>query len=245
MDVNPQAALQMGQRAPALSWRWTIFLVIVTAFFSNVFVAYCFDIVHLVLFGYPSINSSIWSLASGGLSIVLQTAFLAAFVPSNGCRSKEYFGLQLPKKPRYAIIGITAVIGLLLLRLTFLARTSSPVIMPDVLEEYRAAKDAGAFSILFFALVVIYPLGEELIFRGFMFRGLENTRIGKTGAIVVTALMWSATHTPYVLSYLFWVFIDGLLLGWIRSRTESVLGTSIAHMGLNLIVLIEASLIVA
>lgn len=242
METHPLTAPQVEQRAPTLSWLPTISAVIVTALFSSVVVETFFFALRMAdLSGYQGINAGNLALTfSAALSIVLQTAILALFVKTIGYRPKEYFGLLLPRKRRDAIIGVAAVIGFVLLKFTLSVRTGGLVIMPDILEEYRAAKNAGALPLLFFAIVVVFPLAEELIFRGFMFRGLENSRIGKTGAIIVTALIWTASHTPYILSYMFFVFILGLLFGWIRGRTGSVLLTCILHMGVNCTVMIEA-----
>src|SRR5262249_1917645 len=72
---------------------------------------------------------------------------------------------------------------------------------------------------------------EELLFRGLLYRGLAASRIGIVGAIVVTSVMFAAFHFQLWFSNHDWwhwmsatrIFLVGLLLGWLRARTGSLL----------------------
>jgi hypothetical protein len=92
---------------------------------------------------------------------------------------------------------------------------------------------AGA-AITFLALVVWTPFTEEIFFRGFVFAGLLP-RFGSTGAMIVSALIFSVFHiAPGVLIP---IFITGLLLAWLYRRTGSLWPCIAAHAGQNAIAL--------
>jgi membrane protease YdiL (CAAX protease family) len=88
---------------------------------------------------------------------------------------------------------------------------------------------AGA-ALTFVALVLWTPFTEEVFFRGFVFAGLWP-RLGSTGAIIVSALIFSLFHPdPGVLIP---IFITGVLLAWLYRRTGSLWPSIVAHAGQN------------
>jgi membrane protease YdiL (CAAX protease family) len=63
-----------------------------------------------------------------------------------------------------------------------------------------------------------------------MFRGLQESRVGPAGAIILTALLWSVLHgIQYEPYWLFLIFLDGLILGVLRWRTNSLLPPILFH----------------
>jgi membrane protease YdiL (CAAX protease family) len=86
--------------------------------------------------------------------------------------------------------------------------------------------------LLLIAVTVLAPVCEEVVFRGFLFRVLADSRLGVTVAIVVTALLWAALHTDKSWMGMAAVFFSGLVWGWLRWHTQSTLATIAVH-GLN------------
>jgi uncharacterized protein len=87
----------------------------------------------------------------------------------------------------------------------------------------------------FIEAVILAPIAEELIFRGFLFRGLAASRLGVGGAIVITSILWAAGHTDRT-----WLgYVDllpaGIALGWLRWRSDSTIPAFSVH-GLHNIV---------
>jgi membrane protease YdiL (CAAX protease family) len=74
--------------------------------------------------------------------------------------------------------------------------------------------------LLWFAIIVMAPLFEESLFRGFLIAGMQRSRIG---AILITAALWSLIHLQYEAFYLVYIFIGGILLGIARVKTGSLL----------------------
>ena len=109
---------------------------------------------------------------------------------------------------------------------------------------YRHSLGADTVPALAVAIVLLAPLGEELIVRGFLLRGWAASRMGPTFAIVLTSALWTGMHTqyePFVLGYIFGI---GLLLGWLRQRTGSTLLTMMLHATQNAVVLAQTALTV-
>jgi membrane protease YdiL (CAAX protease family) len=82
---------------------------------------------------------------------------------------------------------------------------------------------------LLFAITVVAPLIEELLFRGFMFRGLAASRTGLTGAIVLPNILWVALHAQYARPTLVMLFAMGLVLGLARHYSRSVTLPLVLH----------------
>ena len=86
------------------------------------------------------------------------------------------------------------------------------------------------FFLLFIAVVIIAPLGEELLFRGFLQQVLEKHWKDVTKAVLVTALFFAMIHmNPY---WFVQIYILGILLGFLAWKTKSVLPPLILH-GIN------------
>lgn len=116
-----------------------------------------------------------------------------------------------------------------------------PVIPPFLRVTYTTAGNSAVFWL---ALVVAAPLFEELFFRGFLLTGLRHSRLGASGAVLVTALLWASIHLQYDLYEIAGVFVFGLLLGTARVRSTSTLTPLLMHMLLNLLALLETAVYV-
>jgi membrane protease YdiL (CAAX protease family) len=89
------------------------------------------------------------------------------------------------------------------------------------------------------------PLAEETLFRGFMFEGLQRSRAGAWGAIIITSAVWTAIHMQYEIGGLAQIFVAGIVLGVARWRTRSLWAPICLHAFMNLVATVETALIVA
>ncbi len=104
---------------------------------------------------------------------------------------------------------------------------------------------AYSLPLLWISVGVVGPLFEEMFFRGFVFGGLERSRIGAWGAVVVTAGVWAAIHVQYDLYDMSLIFVLGLVLGVIRVKTQSIYACLYMHVLVNLIALMGCVLYLA
>ena len=76
---------------------------------------------------------------------------------------------------------------------------------------------------------MVAPIGEETLFRGFLFRGWQRAPGDAWLAIIATALLWALIHLQYDLYFIAQVFAMGLVLGWLRWVTGSTVLTMLLH----------------
>jgi len=89
--------------------------------------------------------------------------------------------------------------------------------------------------VLLFAVIFMAPLVEEIVFRGFLLKGFSQTFMGAYGAIVVTSLLWAMLHMQYELAYVAVIFVVGLVFGYARLKTNSILTPLMMHFVMNLV----------
>ena len=105
----------------------------------------------------------------------------------------------------------------------------------------RALLLSGRFiAPLLFAVTVAAPFVEELLFRGFMFRGLAASRAGLTGAIVLPNILWVSLHAQYARPTLTILFAMGLVLGLARHFSRSVTLPLVLHATSNAVSTLSA-----
>ena len=103
-----------------------------------------------------------------------------------------------------------------------------------------SASAAAGVALAFVGVAVAGPVAEELYFRGLLQGALAP--LGQLAAVGVTAIVFAAVHfVPAAIPVL---AVYGLLLGLIRSRTDSVVPGAIAH-ALNNAVAIAAAIALA
>jgi len=130
------------------------------------------------------------------------------------------------------LIGAVAL-GVLVMGWDVVSRASgrevAPGFMVDVLKSARAD---GALWLLVIAFVVAAPVSEELFARGFLYRGWSESKLGPAGAVLLSSVVWTALHLQYNWFFFGEVFSIGLLLGYLRYRSNSTWLTIFLH-GLN------------
>tara|TARA_B100000586_G_scaffold127685_1_gene92286 strand:- start:115 stop:768 length:654 start_codon:yes stop_codon:yes gene_type:complete len=85
--------------------------------------------------------------------------------------------------------------------------------------------------LLIITIVLLAPIGEELLFRGFLQKYLEVAWGDITKAILLSSLFFAAIHfNPY---WLIQIYLLGVLLGYIAWQTQSVVSSIIFHVIIN------------
>ena len=98
------------------------------------------------------------------------------------------------------------------------------------------AKEPLLYWFAVLAVVVGAPIGEELIFRGYMFSFLSKTRLGLTGATLLTSAVWALFHKSTAPWFLVGVlFVMGIALCCLLIRFGSLWVTLICHAVWNAI----------
>ena len=102
---------------------------------------------------------------------------------------------------------------------------------PTVLKDMR-----GAWAIpVAFVAVVMAPLGEETLFRGFVLQGLENG-FSPARAVLISAALFAFVHVyPVEMPS---IFVIGILLAVVFRQRRSLLASMTAHGTVNLTVVL-------
>ena len=72
------------------------------------------------------------------------------------------------------------------------------------------------------SVIIIAPIAEEFIFRGFLYSQLKLTKLGPWGAVTISSLLWTIIHFQYEPLILIILFIFGIFLGYIRMAYNSL-----------------------
>jgi membrane protease YdiL (CAAX protease family) len=102
------------------------------------------------------------------------------------------------------------------------------------MQSYSTAAAEGWLIPMFAAAILVAPAGEEIMFRGFLFRGWARSERSAWPAVVVISLLWAGLHIQYDWTGMLQIFLIGLFLGWMRWRSGSVLLTFLLHALFNL-----------
>lgn len=97
--------------------------------------------------------------------------------------------------------------------------------------------------LLILTVVIAAPLFEELLFRGLLFTGWSESKLGVTGTILLTTVLWTAMHAQYQAFDLGQVFVLGILLGVARHRSGSLVVPVTMHAFVNMLACLQVAFI--
>ncbi len=83
---------------------------------------------------------------------------------------------------------------------------------------------------------------EEILYRGYLSRVLEGSRLGFWLGAAVASIVWAALHLYYPLPMQIVLVIMGIALSWLRAKTGSILPGMAWHIANNTIALIALRL---
>ena len=108
-------------------------------------------------------------------------------------------------------------------------------------EAYKTSVSPALFGL---AVVIFAPLFEEAFFRGFLFAGFLQSRLGAVGTIMLTALTWAALHIQYDLYGIATILVLGVVLGIVRLKMNTLWAPLILHSFWNCLAFVITALYV-
>ncbi len=161
------------------------------------------------------------------------------------------YGFKLPQKTAFRSIALWVII--LLVFGYFL----SMFFEGEQHGEQHPIMDTGLFTRIILGLVVA-PILEEVVFRGliqsylarFKHIGFKIARAFFSYPVIFAALLFSFAHLPMIIrdmnaglvfSIIFstYVFCTGILMGYAREKTDSLIPAVIIHFSINLFALLS------
>jgi membrane protease YdiL (CAAX protease family) len=172
------------------------------------------------------------------VSAPIVLGLLALVVRASRVSLSEYLAL---KWPRWRDFGIgTAALVCVLLATGVVAGLTGQETPEFMGATYNSAKMAGMLPLLIVSFVFLGPLQEELLFRGFFFRGFAPA-LGVWPAIALTSAAWAFTHVQYSWFFVGEIFALGMVFGWLRWRSGSTILTVALHAAVNGMALVEVA----
>ncbi|MEJ2376601.1 MAG: CPBP family intramembrane metalloprotease [Pseudolabrys sp.] len=166
------------------------------------------------------------------VSTPVQLLLLWLMADRVGGNAAGYLALRLPSRGE-VLFGLAATIGLIIVGNAISWVFGRFIVTSFQLDIYRTAAAAEWLPLLWLAVVVATPIGEETLFRGFLFRGWLRKPRDTWPVILLTAFLWSIVHVQYDWFVIAQVFCFGVLLGWLRWASGSAILTMLLHAVIN------------
>ena len=116
----------------------------------------------------------------------------------------------------------------------FVAMFGEPSI-PELPGSTSWESSRSALVLSFISICILTPIYEELLFRGYILDSINRIH-GKWPAILLSSLLFGLVHLdPYIIGM---ATIGGVIYGWIRIRTGSLIPGIVAHAMWNTMALI-------
>jgi len=233
-DQNPAPPQPWGIPATIA---WLLFAFLASAVMATViFAAWQGDRANQRLFTYDGVVITIGAMTS----IPVQIMVLAFAARLRRWTPTDYLALNIPKRSEI-VFAMLCTIALMILFDGLMVVSGRDLVPPFQIEAYQSAKDAGWLLWLMLAIVVVAPVGEEIAFRGFLYRGLVRPGYEKL-AIVVISLAWALLHIQYDWLGMAQIFAAGLALGWFRWASGSTTLTIMMHVLINFEAMLETAI---
>jgi membrane protease YdiL (CAAX protease family) len=171
---------------------------------------------------------------------IFLVGFLIGVVWIARATAKDYLAMTWPSRQE-VIVGLVSLVILLPVLDALAYLVGQPIIPAFVVDVYKSAQSTGSLPLLWLAIVIAAPVAEEIIFRGFIFRGWvrPTTQRPMIGILFVTVL-FTVIHIQYNWFGLLQVFMIGLLLTWTRWRSGSMLLPMAMHVIANFYAMMQA-----
>jgi hypothetical protein len=168
----------------------------------------------------------------GNLTMILSAPFIVYFfvwrMQKRGLNITNELGLFLFKK------SVFFKSSLLLAFFLILEEIYMRVLQIEAPESFIRFMLSEPIIFGVFTTIIIAPILEEFVFRGFLLSQLRNT-LGGWAAIGLSSLTWTSLHFQYELKILFILFVLGLILGFLRWQYNSLFLVMALHAINNLV----------
>ena len=131
------------------------------------------------------------------LQNLLCVGLAVLFAAAHGKPHAADFGLRRPRLLRAAGLTISLGVGLFVLNAAWAQALGLDDDAPSVADRLVADHSTSQAWLVLVMVAVAGPLGEEFLFRGYVFRALSNWR-GTLPAAALTGVSFAATHVGWL-----------------------------------------------
>lgn len=123
-----------------------------------------------------------------------------------------------------------------LLAIFFIAQASVVGLLGIEQSEFMQLLAGSRHLPLMLVVVLLAPVLEELVFRGYLFTAWRHSRLGFSGTLLLTSALFALLHWgQYHWIQTAFIFVLALILGFAREKSGSVLLPIILHSLNNLV----------
>ena len=218
-----------------VSWLIIITFLVIWMIASNVVIIALF-----IALGFADISFGLaFSIALLLMELILiPLVLLYIHVDGSLSRTKEMFHFGSKKRVAILIIAIPVVVTIIdwilviIYGVIFLGLFGEPSVHTDLGTTWESGWIDVA--LLMIAVAIVTPIAEELMFRGYILDSIRRIH-GDWPAIIGSAILFGLVHiNPFLVGQ---AFIGGVIYGWIRIRTGSLLPSIACHMMWNIMAL--------
>lgn len=154
-----------------------------------------------------------------GISSIGLVAVLWLFLRARKLSFKN-LGFAKIKATDFAWLAIAILVYFVALTITMTLASNVPGFDAEQAQDVGYEAVAGwQMAFAFIGLVILPPLAEEMMFRGFMYRGLAS-KWPKIVAALVTSLLFALVHFQWNVGID--VFVLSMILIWLYERTKNL-----------------------
>lgn len=180
----------------------------------------------------PNLNSTNISLIAMLISTLLIGVPVIVYL--------RFTGLLIRKRLRLNRISLNTLLSIILISVGFIVIVDEldrivyilfgqPDFLQELVDQLQITSIRNGIFIVF-TTAIAAPLVEEMLFRGYLQKVLEESWRDITKAILVTSLFFALVHfNPY---WIIQIYLLGMVLGYLAWRTNSIIPGIILH-GLN------------
>ena len=170
--------------------------------------------------------------------ILIPLVLLYIYVDGSLDRIKEMLKFGSVKRVLILILAIPIVVTII----DLILNTIYAVVWIGIFGEPSTNTDLGTgwesssidIAFLFLSVAIVTPIAEELLFRGYILDSIKRMH-GDWPAIIGSALLFALVH--FNLFGMVPIIMAGVIYGWLRIKTGSLLPSIACHMMWNLMAL--------
>ena len=222
---------------------------------QTITVTAAFGIVIISVLSALLIGTVVGALGSPADSQPGLTLYLAMFLGQAFLLFPVLYYLKIKNQPYLETLRIRPI-SLKILKATVLVAVGTVILaeeiniliglilpMPDSflqMEKLLNPQNPLAYFILVITIVFLAPIGEEILFRGFLQNFLEKTWGDVTRAVLFTSLFFALIHlNPY---WVIQIYLLGVILGFAAWSSKSIITSIVFHVIINASSLLAAAL---
>lgn len=236
--VNTKRKLRLSTMMGGLAG-WTALLV--AAFIGAQYVV-SFIIIGLMQLGLPWSPTSTVNTLSFRVYVYVAMAIIIGAVAWYRYRKFSFEQIGLPRLPEWSDIGLGlagVIVYMLASTIALTLASNIPGFSPDQVQDLGLGRLFGADLILgFFVLVVLTPLFEEVIFRGFLYGRLRNLQFPWWVSSLIVSVLFGLAHMQWNVGVD--VFFLSMVACMLREMTDSIWAGVLLHMIKNFVAFLVA-----